>query len=464
MKTSHLKQIQQFLKTQIGKINIPFLKGSNSKQDFAETPKKTVDILPNLEQKIDDGNEIAFTQKPTLTRTQTIVNLPENEKKSLLSMVLNKKVDNKLEQTGKNSFIIKMPAFADGKEDPPISLAESNNSPNSTPTLNMANAVTDDAIPVPDVHLPLPMETKQPVSDIKSDQTITPAQSQTDARLEAKASVAGGDDPVKVTIVADKNENKNPATTNTAGLVGEAGPEVINGAKGTVTPLPQAQSVADAAKGAAAAGGAAGPLAMASKLPIPGMGALGGLSKLAGGGGGGGLLKLAGLIPGVGGVAAKALGAAGAVSGGGEEQTQTPQVAKPAAPAASAAPGAPGLLGGIAGAVGGLGMGLAAGAAGLAGGFVGGLAGGLGRGVGMGTGLMSMSPLGMMGKGISSLFGGDDKKKDDDEKKENSASVIVAGGNGIAPTNITNVNYSFDTYRKTAEDAFMLPNYRREYG
>jgi hypothetical protein len=59
---------------------------------------------------------------------------------------------------------------------------------------------------------------------------------------------------------------------------------------------------------------------------------------------------------------------------------------------------------------------------------------------------------------MQSLFGAS-QKKDDQEKKANV--VLQTGGSTV---NVTNIAYQYDIYRKTAEDSFMLPNYRREYG
>ena len=83
---------------------------------------------------------------------------------------------------------------------------------------------------------------------------------------------------------------------------------------------------------------------------------------------------------------------------------------------------------------------------------IGGVASGLGAGLGAAA---------MMSPGFAlmqSLFGAS-QKKDDQDKKANV--VLQTGGSTV---NVTNIAYQYDIYKKTAEDSFMLPNYRREYG
>ena len=62
-------------------------------------------------------------------------------------------------------------------------------------------------------------------------------------------------------------------------------------------------------------------------------------------------------------------------------------------------------------------------------------------------------PLGMLGMLVN--------RTNEEDKKVN---MLTTQGNSVSPTNITNISYQYDIYRKTADDAFMLPNFRREYG
>lgn len=118
-----------------------------------------------------------------------------------------------------------------------------------------------------------------------------------------------------------------------------------------------------------------------------------------------------------------------------------------------------------------LGMGMAAPlAAGMA---VGGLASGVGSAVGglasgagsavsgvagaagnvLSSGINAVSNIG--GKLVEGLLGGGEEKK---------PPMMINNDNRKSSTSIINVLNQYDTYRKTADDSFMLPNYRREYG
>jgi hypothetical protein len=62
---------------------------------------------------------------------------------------------------------------------------------------------------------------------------------------------------------------------------------------------------------------------------------------------------------------------------------------------------------------------------------------------------------GLLGMGIRALAG---------SKEKNSEAPVVNTISSGAPVSITNISYQYDVYRKTADDSFMLPNFRREYG
>jgi hypothetical protein len=82
--------------------------------------------------------------------------------------------------------------------------------------------------------------------------------------------------------------------------------------------------------------------------------------------------------------------------------------------------------------------------------------GGIASGLGAGLGAMSaLNPASMIGKGIKGLLGGSDEQK---------PVLPIVQSNSANPTTVTTILHQYDIYRKTADDSFMLPNYRREYG
>jgi len=83
----------------------------------------------------------------------------------------------------------------------------------------------------------------------------------------------------------------------------------------------------------------------------------------------------------------------------------------------------------------------------------GGLLGGLGTGLGVMSGLGAGSS--MLGKGIKELLNSGGEAK---------TVPPIVQSNSANPTTVTTILNQYDTYRKTADDSFMLPNYRREYG
>jgi len=101
--------------------------------------------------------------------------------------------------------------------------------------------------------------------------------------------------------------------------------------------------------------------------------------------------------------------------------------------------------GGVGAAIGGIASGI--------GSAIGGIASGIGQGLGAVGGIMSGG--GLLGMGIRALAG---------SKEKNSEAPVVTTVSSGAPVSITNVSYQYDVYRKTADDSFMLPNFRREYG
>lgn len=86
---------------------------------------------------------------------------------------------------------------------------------------------------------------------------------------------------------------------------------------------------------------------------------------------------------------------------------------------------------------------------------VGSVVGAVGGGLASGLGAAAMMNPGFAM--MKSLFG-----SSEDKDKEKKATVVMQTGGSTV--NVTNIAYQYDVYKKTAEDSFMLPNYRREYG
>ena len=204
-----------------------------------------------------------------------------------------------------------------------------------------------------------------------------------------------------------------------------------------------------------AAGGGGGGMGGMLGAAGCGRGGMGGMLGAAGGGGGG----MGGMLGAGGGGGGGMGGMLGAGGGGGGMLG-----------AATKGGGLGGVLGSVGGALGGLagaaamatpvGMALAAApaigaaAGGIASG-VGAAAGGLAAGIGSAVGGIASAYGSIGGALIGGIFG---------NGKEKESKPVVVQGNGAAPMSITNITYQYDIYRKTADDSFMLPNYRREYG
>ena len=159
------------------------------------------------------------------------------------------------------------------------------------------------------------------------------------------------------------------------------------------------------------------------------MGALKGVGAMAGG-----ASKVAGGL-------GKVSKLAGAVSGGGGGEGGGGGMGVPGAGMGS-------MLGGGGGAA--LGGGALAAVGGIAAG-VGGVVSGIGSAVGGLAGAYAT----VGGKLIDAVFGGNDKKE---------SPVSVSTDSRSNSTVVNSISNQYDIYRKTADDSFMLPNYRREYG
>jgi len=508
MKTTHQKQIKTFLKKESEKIYLPFLKTFSKNGKVAQVFQKMMDILPTLKmakEKIEKPENnllspIPVNTKPrvmtpmTMKSSQTVVNLPQVDKEKLVSMVKNKQILNKLESPTKNQYVLTLPAYEDGKnvdawKENIINVTseehakrleqESGNNAIKDTGRNLEIAKADALVaaskgnntstsnsPVvdrPTLNSPV-ADTPTSKSSDKLSPVTTPV-SQIKAKLEPTAKTAGGSEGAKITVVGDKDKE--------ASLVGEKGVEAIG--KTEVLPKKEIDDVAstaantqenaaepeEAGSGAKRGGEVLKDIATTAMSFIPGLGAAAGVMK--GLKGLGAVGKMAGMAKGMGGgspLSAMSSGGGGgmggmlgAAGGGGGGMLG----------AATKGGGLGGVLGSVGGGLGGLagaaamatpmGMALAAAPA------IGAAAGGIASGVGAAAGGLAAgigSAVGSIGGAlIGGIFGNGNK-----ETKQ----PVVVSSNSAAPTNITNITHQYDVYRKTAEDSFMLPNWRREYG
>jgi hypothetical protein len=250
-----------------------------------------------------------------------------------------------------------------------------------------------------------------PVAASGSISTATGPAKGSETKIESNFDNGVGSDPQQAQAAAEE-------TLKTADIPEEAGAGAARGIAGIVDAVTTVAQVAATIALPGVGGAAMGAL--------KGVGAMaGGASKVAGGLGK--VSKLAGAMPGGGG------GEGGGGGGGGI-----------GVPGGGGGGGMGSMLGGIVG-----GGGALAAVGGIAAG-VGGVAAGLGIAVGGLAGAYAT----VGGKLIDAVFGGNDKKE----------SVSVSNDARSNATIVNSVSNQYDVYRKTADDSFMLPNYRREYG
>jgi hypothetical protein len=509
MKTTHQKQIKTFLKKESDKIYLPFLKTFSKNGKVAQVFQKMMDILPTLKkakEKIEKPENnllspITVNTKPkvmtpmTMKSSQTVVNLPQVDKEKLVSMVKNKQILNKLESPAKNQYVLTLPAYEDGKnvdawkkniinvtsEEHAKGLKpESGNNDIKDTGRNLETAKADALVAASEGNNT--STSNSPVADRPTSKLspVTTPVSEIKAKLEPTAKTAGGSEGAKITVIGDKDKE--------ASLVGEKGVEAIG--KTEVLPKKEIDDVTSAAantqanaaepeeagSGAKRGGEVLKDIATTAMSFIPGLGAaagamkglkgLGAVGKMAnmakgmGGGsplsamssgGGGGMGGMLGAAGGGGGGMGGMLGAAGGGGGG-------------MLGAATKGGGLGGVLGSVGGGLGGLAgaaamatpMGMALAAAPAIGAAAGGIASGVGAAAGGLAAGIGSAVGGIGGALIGGIFGNGNNK----ETKQ----PVVVSSNSAAPTNITNITHQYDVYRKTAEDSFMLPNWRREYG
>ena len=249
-----------------------------------------------------------------------------------------------------------------------------------------------------------------PVAASGSISTATGPAKGPETKIESKFDNGVGSDPQQAQAAAEE-------TIKAAPIPEKAGAGAARGIEGIVDAVTTVAQVA-LTVGTGGVGGAA-------------MGALKGVGAMAGGaskvaGGLGKVSKLAGAMPG---------GGEGGGGGGG---------------------GGMGVPGGGMGSMlgGGGGAALAGGALAAVGGIAAGV-GGVAAGIGSAVGGLAGAYATVGGKLIDAVFGGNDKKE---------SPVSVSTDSRSNSTVINSVSNQYDVYRKTADDSFMLPNYRREYG
>ena len=485
MKTTHQKQIKTFLKKEAEKIYLPFLKSFSKSGKVAQVFQKMIDVLPTIKKAKSKNEELdkknlspvqlnettrKFSNPLVLKASQTVVKLPQVDKEKLVSMVKNKEITNKLQSFGKNQYVLTIPAYEDGKN---VKDALSNliNVTSPKQMARIEQEAGNSAI----------KDTKRNYEIAKADALVAASKSNneiskseveppksTTAKLEENATKAGGSSGAKITVIGDKAKE--------ASLVGEKQGEVEAITKTAVLPEKKVEDAAEAASavqanaatpeeagsGAKRGGEALADMASTALSFVPGLGAVSGALK--GLKGIGAVGKMAGMAKGMGGgspISAMTKGggglggALGAAAGGGGGLGG----------ALGAAAGGGGGLGGALGAVGG-GLGGLVGAAAMASPVgmalaaapaIGADAGGLASGIGSAIGGIASAYGSIGGALIGGIFG-------NGKEKEKESKPVVVQGNGAAPMSVTNITYQYDIYRKTADDSFMLPNYRREYG
>jgi len=498
MKTTHQKQIKTFLKKEAEKIYLPFLKSFSKSGKVAQVFQKMIDVLPTIKKAKTKNEELdkknlspvqlnettrKFSNPLVLKASQTVVKLPQVDKEKLVSMVKNKEITNKLQSFGKNQYVLTLPAYEDGKnvKDALSGLINLTSTKMTSIEQEAGNSDIQDTKRNAEIAKADALVAASTSNNQISNSEVEPPKS-TPAKLEENATEAGGSSGAKITVIGDKAKE--------ASLVGEKKGEVEAITKTAVLPEKKVEDAAEAASaaqanaatpeeegsGAKRGGEALLDIASTAMSFIPGLGAVGGalkglkglgavgkmanMAKGMGGGsplsamssGGGGMGGMLGAAGGGGGGMCGMLGAAGGGGGG-------------MLGAATKGGGLGGVLGSVGGGLGGLAgaaamatpMGMALAAAPAIGAAAGGIASGVGAAAGGLAAGIGSAVGGIGGALIGGIFG-------NGKEKEKESKPVVVQGNGAAPMSVTNITYQYDIYRKTADDSFMLPNYRREYG
>jgi hypothetical protein len=492
MKTTHRKQIREFLKKTSAKIKFPFLQKISKPTQLIEVIEKTINVLPELlrpDAKNDNKSKFDLEIKPKteipswvlpkqiLTSNQTAINIPNAQKKDLLKLVESKKIQNKLEKY-EDQKVIKIPAYQFGKNITSAFKFGVNSLSQSVKTA-VPNLYSGAKSVLESKNLNFFGTARQNTQktdpiDIKKTDTSLPNK-EVNAILQPNAKTAGGSEGSKIAVIAERN----PAAPKEAALVGESGKELIEPKNGLVLPLPnpsieskqtevnqpitasvpeEQKSILNMATGLQKQNSPSKSV----KSPIPSAGSVGGLgSPVSSAGSVGSLGSPTSSIGAVGGLGSptSSIGAVGEV---GEEVT-TSTVGK----IAGAATGAMSALGTI-GAIGGIGAALP-----LLGG-IGGIAA-LG-GLGLAAASMSRSdtsntnqqnssqtqqqtPQMMVSNSSPSILNtkGSQKKKDTKSKEDERPPYLPPELPVYRGTN-------YDPYKKTANDSFISPEHRQKIG
>lgn len=440
----------------------------------SDDPESIVRTLSGKSDSVIPYSYLKPTDTPrVMSSGNKLISLPKTDVKKLVDLSLTKQITNKITKTKNNEYTLNIPEYGIGKN---ILSGLMKVASKATPVISKAatkfgselnkklSPLTDALKSAKNMGMSLIAEEKrnEPNYDSSSVETTpTPTTAPVAASSEAASSVATA--PVATAPVAAKGlisavseTPKNAPTKIEGGYGSGVGPgtsadELKAQAESTQASLPEQEAPGTAgSRGIAAIGEAVSMAAqVAATVALPGvggiaMGALKGVGAMASGVG-----KVAGGL-------GKAAQAVGAVSGGG-----------------GSGGGGAGGGGGSAGEGGGGGMGVpggamssilgAVGVAAVGGGAlaaVGGIAAGVGgvaAGIGAAVGGIAGAYGTVAGKLIDAAFG--TAKKNETPPVNN-----IMNDSRSTTTVVNSISNQYDIYRKTADDSFMLPNHRREYG
>jgi hypothetical protein len=451
-------------------------------------------VIPR-QQKIKYGMEWKLVTNPKTSKF--IVNAPKQDKQRLLELAKTKKIANKIQNISKNEVMITLPAYAEGNKilDFGKSLVRSTGSVASSFIRSTGKLATNISERI-DARLKSPQDAKEvggnngPTITVVGDkaaitgesgrekisgnsvvpQTANPEQSSQQSPQQSPQAIGAS------TIVdlphlenqqnqEQQNQQEQPATQGQKSEANKqqkpSSGEMVS--KGIETAVDIASTAAMLIPGI-------GQIAMLGKAAgfLGKVGSVGKMLGFMGKGGGKGIMNMFGAAKGKSGGAlgsVKGLPGLGGLGGGEKEEGDGQGDGKGKAESGG---GAGGMMGAIGSALPGAALAVPGALAVGAGAAVPALAIGA---VGVGVGLAAKG-LGALASGIGSLFENSPGMQimksilgdEEEEKKKKAAATTVAQDNRVTNTTFNNVMNQYDIYRKTADDSFMLPNYRREYG
>lgn len=484
MKNSNIKEIKTIIKRQLKKLYVPFLLSNKTNKNDKVKPVNSLRLLPKLlfgNKSTENEEKFSniFTQTPKITTTkpklsQIFTNFALNTKKlgEKLTFTSNfAKIQPKIDQLNTKSskkarldkiFVgnFELPSKINAKLDENATTAGGSESPKLI-MFQKPNKTKKELVLVGEKGKELIDRTNKSIipidllKGIQSNNTLTNSKKETNAKIKAKDDLGGTTE-----VILPKHDMRSVIAMIESGSVDN---KVKNNRDGSVEISASAQWVP--------------LLMMAGRALLPSLGraaasAIGrgsaqsmvkGAMQLAGraspkiGGGGMSSASSNPLMSKLGRTSGgQGLGSGPSLVETPQAQEQPQQQAPPQEESKSSGGGLLGAIGGVGAAVGGLSVLNAAPSLAAA---------GLGAGV---AGIAGVA--GALSKGLGKLFSSDEKEKmeenskDTQNKNQGGKPPFLFNSNAAAPTSITNVSYIFDTYKKTAEDSFMLPNYRREYG